>query len=77
MAILTTQQLTSLEKAGLKKDQINIIVHNLEDLVKSRKISTSTVEIIVHNIVKDTTFRQRFFKNPKETIMSANPQPSP
>jgi hypothetical protein len=75
MGLLSKAQEDALLKAGIKKDQIGIIVHNLEDGIKAK--STALVEIIVHNLVGSEEYRKKFFSNPKALIMEANPQPSP
>lgn len=75
--ILTKDQLTSLQKVGLKKDQIGIIVHNLEKSIAGRVIKRDMVSIIVHNLVNNERYRKQFFTNPQKMIEEANPQPSP
>ena len=77
MGLLSKEQNNALEKAGIKREQVKIVVHNLEELIKARKVNKAVVEIVVHNLVSSETFRGKFFKNPKEAIMEANPQPSP
>jgi len=75
--ILNRDQIASLQKAGLNKDQIDIVVNNLEKSLKAKIISTRSISIIVQNLVNDKLYRQKFFANPQEFIKEANPQPSP
>ncbi len=77
MGLLSKEQNNALEKAGIKKEQVKIVVHNLEELIKAKKVNKAVVEIVVHNLVSSEAFRKKFFNNPKESIMEANPQPSP
>ena len=66
-----------LRKTNLSENEMDIIVHNLTDAQKTKKLSKETMGIIVHNIVKDDQYKARFLANPKELISEANPQPSP
>jgi len=75
--VLSSSQVSDLKRAGLNQGQIDIVVHNLTELVNARKITTNTVGIIIHNIINDQKFRANFFKDPRKAIMEANPQPSP
>ncbi|MBD3227908.1 MAG: hypothetical protein GF329_06940 [Candidatus Lokiarchaeota archaeon] len=75
--IVSKKHINSLKKSGLKKGQIDIIVHNLEDVVSAGKANKEVVGIIVHNLVNDERFQANFFKDPRRAIMEANPQPSP
>lgn len=61
---LTGGQLGTLQKSGLNKEQINIVVHNLDKILSSRQITRESVEIVVHNLVKDEKFQREFFTNP-------------
>ena len=74
---LTGGQVTTLQKSGLNREQISIVVHNLEKALSSRLIPKTSVEIVVHNLVSDEKYRKGFFSNPQEYIREANPQPSP
>ena len=77
MGLLSKEQNSALEKAGVRKDQVKIVVHNLEEFIKVRKVGKEVVGIVVHNLVNDEAYKAKFFANPKEAIMEANPQPSP
>ena len=69
MVTLTRNQVSSLESAGLSKDQINIVVHNLDKLLSANKITKESIEIVVHNLVKDEKFQRSFFANPSNAIL--------
>ena len=43
--------LVNLEKAGIKKEHMSIVVHNLEKLEKA-DISKNDASIVVHNLEK-------------------------
>ena len=77
MGLLSRDQNNALLKAGIKKDQISIIIRNLEELINAKKVNKAVVEIVVHNLVSSKEYPKKFFANPKEAIMEANPQPSP
>lgn len=66
-----------LEKAGLKNDQISIIVHNFDPLIEKNLLGPRTTEKFLNNLINDSKWRVSFFKNPKGMIDEANPQPSP
>jgi hypothetical protein len=66
-----------LEKAGLNKDQISIIVHNFDPLIEKNLLGPRTTEKFLNNLVNDSKWRMSFLKNPKGVIDEANPQPSP
>lgn len=66
-----------LRKANISENEVGIIVHNLNDYQKIKKLPKETIGIIVHNIIKDEQYKARFLVNPKELIDEANPQPSP
>ena len=74
---LTGGQLATLQRSGLNKEQIKIVVHNLEKAISSRVIPKTSVEIVVHNLVSNEKYRKGFFSNPQDYIREANPQPSP
>ena len=61
---LTSSQISSLERAGLKKDQINIVVHNLDKLVSSNKITDRDIQTAVDKLANDNNFQRTFFTNP-------------
>jgi len=61
---LTSSQISSLERSGLKKDQINIVVHNLDKLVSSNKITDRDVQTAVDKLANDNNFQRTFFTNP-------------
>ena len=65
---LTSTQISSLERAGLKKEQINIVVHNLEELVSSNKITSRDVQTAVDKISMDRNFQETFFRNPSKAL---------
>ncbi len=65
---LIPRQLDSLQKAGLNKEQINIVVHNLDKMHSTRIIARESIEIVVNNPVKDEKFQSEFFTNPPITI---------
>ncbi|MHA1650549.1 MAG: hypothetical protein ACTSYB_10190 [Candidatus Helarchaeota archaeon] len=75
--VLSRTQLNELTKAGLKKDQIDVVIRNLEELLNKKVVVREVVDIVVNKLVKDEKFRELFFKDPREMIMEANPQPSP
>ena len=65
---LTGGQLTTLQKSGLNKEQIKIVVHNFEELLATRKIMQDSVDIVVHNIVKDESLQKEFLSNPQTAV---------
>ena len=75
--VLSRAQIQDLSRAGLRKEQIEIVVHNLEEAINSKIIGRETVAIVVHNLVNDEAYRRQFFTNPQNFIKEANPQPSP
>lgn len=62
--VLTRDQIGKLERAGLSKEQINIVVHNLDKYISTKKITRESVEIVVHNLVSNQSFKRDFFANP-------------
>ncbi len=65
---LTSNQISSLERAGLKKDQINIVVHNLDKLVSSNKITDRDVQTAVDKLSMDAEFQSSFFREPSKAL---------
>ncbi len=53
--------------ANLPRNEISIVVHNLEDLDKAG-LSDNDIQIVVHNIVDDTKFRALFIKDPRSAV---------
>ncbi|MBN2156770.1 MAG: hypothetical protein JW776_12075 [Candidatus Lokiarchaeota archaeon] len=66
-----------LRKANISENEVSIIVHNLTEIQKTKRLPKETIGIIVHNIVKDQTYKAKFLADPKGVIDEANPQPSP
>ena len=56
---------SELREANLPRDQVSIIIHNLEK-IEEAGISSSKISIIVHNIVKDTGFKDAFISDYKK-----------
>jgi hypothetical protein len=66
-----------LKNAKIGKDEIKIVVHNLQKLIKSDKLDKDKIGIVVHNLVASAAFRAKFNKDPKGSLVGINPVPSP
>ena len=59
MGALTNDQVVALQKVGLSRAQLDRI--NKE--ISRFGMNKASIEIVVHNIVKDPKFRTNFFDN--------------
>lgn len=66
-----------LKKAKVPENEIDIVVHNFEEITKSTKLDKNKIKIVVHNLINIPDYRKKFMSNPKGAIDEANPQPSP
>jgi hypothetical protein len=68
-----------LKKGRVPENEISIIVHNLVDLEKAGVKKGDLIGIIVHNIVKDSSFKRKFMNDPKGAcrLVGINPVPTP
>jgi hypothetical protein len=71
MGLLSKEQNNALDKAGIKKEQVKIVVHNLEELINAKKVNKAVVEIVVHNLVSSEAFRGMNNKNNDAISMPA------
>jgi hypothetical protein len=56
-----------LNDANIRKTDVKAIIVNLEKLEKSG-ISKADMEIVVHNIIKDSGFRSAFIQDPQAAL---------
>ena len=58
-----------LTRAGMTRDQVSIVVHNLEAIIAAG-FSQEEVSIVVHNLVADERFRSAFLKDFKSALLN-------
>ena len=56
-----------LKKAKIPKDEISIIIRNLDQL-KGKGLSDDDIKIVVHNIVSQPDFKASFLKDPTSAV---------
>ena len=58
-----------LTRAGLNREQVSIVVHNLDAIIAAG-FSQEEVSIVVHNLVADEAFRAAFLADFKNALLN-------
>ena len=62
------EEVQALTAAGFSKEEISIVVHNLDKLLSANKLNKEDIKIVVHNLVKDVNFKREFLRDPVSAI---------